>query len=166
MLRKLIITALLFIGIFLGSCKEDSSDKIAQKEIRDILYDISVDFNLKNMYGIMEHLHTDYLHKGKIAYHFNTDWLDLMAQYSLLEIDVLYIELQDSKAIVHLRKKFSSSYETMEQNDPEDNGDISYFYRENGVWYVYGNQLWLKKGVQRSLPVPSSSHTVDNLPQQ
>ncbi len=141
MLRKLIITALLFIGIFLGSCKEDSSDKIAQKEIRDILYDISVDFNLKNMYGIMEHLHTNYWHKGKISYHFNTDWLNLMAQFSLLEIEVLYIELQDSKAIVHLRKKFSSSYETMEQNDPEDNGDISYFYRDNGVWYVYGNQL-------------------------
>ncbi len=164
MRRTVIIILLLLAGLFLGSCKEDSSDSIAQKEIRDILYDISVDFNLKNMYGIMDHVHDDYLHRGKIWHHFNNDWLNLMAQFSLLEIEILEIEVQSNKAVVHMRTRFSSVYEQIELNDPEDNGDISYFYRYNGVWMIYGNQLWLKKGVQRSLPVPSSSHIVDKLP--
>ncbi|MDD2228469.1 MAG: hypothetical protein PHY48_03550 [Candidatus Cloacimonetes bacterium] len=152
-MRKLIIFLIVIVlGIGLNSCKQDSSDKLAQDEIREILYSISTDFNLKNMYEILEHLHTEYLHKGKIAHHFNINWLEYMGRFSLLDIEVLYIEIQDNKAVAHTKNTFSSAYETEVHNEPEDNGEISYFYRENGVWYVYGNQQWAKKGVQRTLP--------------
>jgi len=144
------LVIILIVAMLLGSCGEDDTEKLAQREIRDILYDISTDFNLKDMYGILEHLHTDYLHKGLISYHFNDDWLSYMARFSLLEIEVLYIEIQDNKAIAHTRNKFSSAAETVVLNEPADNGEISYFYRDNGVWYVYGNQAWAKKGIQRA----------------
>ncbi len=144
---------ILIVALLLGSCGEDDTEQLAQREIRDVLYDISTDFNLKDMYGILEHLHIDYLHKGKITHHFNSDWLSNMARFSLLEIEVLYIEIQDNKAVAHTRNKFSSSAENIILNEPEDNGDISYFYRDNGMWYVYGNQAWLKKGIKRNYEI-------------
>jgi hypothetical protein len=145
MRKYLVLIIALFILLVLTSCREDEGDKIAQREIRDILYDVSVNFNLKNVYGIMEHLHTDYLHKGNIAHHFNTLWLNRMQQFSLLEIEVLYIEIDGNKAVAHTRNKFISAFETNTLNEPADNGDISYFYRDNGNWYIYGNQQWFKK---------------------
>jgi len=145
-MRKYLFAILVIIVLLaVTGCRDDDGDKAAQREIRDILYDISVDFNLKNVYGIMEHLHTDYLHKGNIAHHFNMRWLQHFDRFSLLEIEVLYIEIQDNKAVAHTRNKFISAYETMTLNEPADNGDISYFYRDNGVWYIYGNQQWFKK---------------------
>ena len=140
MKRYLYLIFGILLMLALGSCESNDSDTIAQREIRDILYDISMEFNLKNMSGIMEHLHTEYRHKGMTSYNFNALWLDRMAQYSLLEIEVLYIDLDDDYAVVHSKNKFTSHSETVTLNEPEDSGDISYFKRENGVWYIYGNQ--------------------------
>ncbi|MDD4308770.1 MAG: hypothetical protein PHO32_00150 [Candidatus Cloacimonetes bacterium] len=144
-MKNLAIILLCLLAVFgLTSCGADDSDTIANREIRDIMYDISNHFNLKNAEGIMEHLHIEYLHKGLISYHFNDLWLDRMTQFSLLEIEILYIELQENKAIVHSKNTFSSAFETQVLNEPEDSGDISYFIRDNGVWRIYGNQLWSK----------------------
>lgn len=128
--------------LFTGSCKTSDPEAIAQKEIRDILYDISLDFNLNNISDIMDHVSGEYLHKGMISYHLNDLWLDRMAQFSLLEIEVLYIEIAGDKAVVHSNNKFSSSIENVTLQEPEDSGDIAFFRRENGVWRVYGNQMW------------------------
>ena len=138
--RYLYIIFCIILLLTLVNCESNDSDTIAQRDIRDILYDISIDFNLKDINGIMDHLHTDYLHKGMTSYNFNDLWLDRMAQYSLLEIEVLYIDLDGDNATVHSKNKFTSHSETVTLNEPEDSGDISYFKRENGVWYIYGNQ--------------------------
>lgn len=142
--KKYILGAIgILLMLMLCSCESSDSDTIAQREIRDILYDVSSDFNLHIMDGIMEHLHIDYLHNGMNSYNFNMLWLDRMAEYSLLEIEVLYIDLNGDTAIVHSNNKFTSSTGTHEIQifkEPDDSGDISYFRRENGVWYIYGNQ--------------------------
>jgi len=144
-MKKFLISLVTLLILFLvSSCNNSDPDTIAQKEIRDILYDVSVNFNLKNITGIMDHLHDEYLHKGMIDYHFNDLWLDRMAQFSLLEIEVLYIELDGDKAIVHSNNKFSSAIESQTLHEPEDSGDISYFKRENGVWLIYGNHVGKK----------------------
>lgn len=150
MRKYLVLIIALFILLVLTSCREDEGDKIAQREIRDILYDVSVNFNLKDIMGILDYLPAQsdpiqYKHKGKILYHFNQEWNNYMSQFALLEIDVLHIEVNNDRAVAHIRKKFTSAYETLVHNDPEDNGDISYFGRYNGNWYIYGNQQWFKK---------------------
>ncbi len=141
---RLLIALLVSLLLFTGSCQTSDPEAIAQKEIRDILYDLSVDFNLDNFTGIMDHVSSEYLHKGMISYHLNDLWLDRMAQFSLLEIEVLFIELAGDKAVVHSNNKFSSAIENTTLQEPEDSGDISYFRRENGVWLIYGNQMWVK----------------------
>jgi hypothetical protein len=143
-IAKLIYLIFLAGLILLTSCHTSDPETIAQKEIRDILYDVSLDFNLDNITGIMDHVHSEYLHKGMISYHLNDLWLDRMAQFSLLEIEVLYIEFEGDKAVVHSNNKFSSAIESVTLHEPEDSGDISYFIRENGVWLIYGNQMWAK----------------------
>ena len=135
---------LLILSFFLASCTGDDPDTIAQNEIRDIMYDISLDFSLGNVYGIMDKVDEEYLHKGMIFWHLNQLWLDRMARFQLLEIEVLYIEIQNDLAVVHSRNTFTSSIETMVYNEPEDNGDVSYFIRRNGKWLIYGNQMWIK----------------------
>ena len=134
------LVCLLFL--FIAGCKNTDPDTIARNEIRDILYDISQDFNTHNIEGIMDHVHPDYLHRSMISWGFNDLWLDRMAQYSLLEIEVLYIDISGDKAIVTSTNTFTSAYETLVLNEPQDSGDISYFIRDNGVWMVYGNQQW------------------------
>ncbi|OQC06202.1 MAG: hypothetical protein BWX76_00495 [Candidatus Cloacimonetes bacterium ADurb.Bin089] len=144
MKRILLILFSIILLLTMLSCDSDNSEVLAKREISDILYDISMDFNLKDISGIMDHLHTEYLHNGMLGYNFNDLWLDRMAQFSLLEIEILYIELDGDKATVHSKNKFSSNSETQTLNEPEDSGDISYFRRENGVWYIYGNQQLFK----------------------
>jgi len=134
----------MLIMLVLSSCESSDSDTLAQREIRDILYDISYDFNLKDMNGIMEHLHNDYLHRGMNRYNFNNLWLNRMTLYSLLEIEVLYIDLNGNSAIVYSKNKFMSNSDTQILNEPEESGDISYFKRDNGVWYIYGDQHMIK----------------------
>lgn len=144
MKHSLRILFVLLILLGLMACGPDDSDTIARREIRDVLYDVTVHFNLHDAYGIMEHLHDEYLHKGMIAYHFNDLWLDRMAQFNLLEIEIVYIEIQGDLAIAHTKNTFSSAFETVVLDEPEDSGDIAYFKRSNGVWQIYGNQLWSK----------------------
>jgi len=139
-LKKYLLITLVLLAMLLSNCAESNPDSIAQQEIRDILYSLSLDFNMNDVAGIMEYLSTQYLHKGMISYNFNDLWLDRMAQFSLLEIEVLYIEVTDNKAVVHSNNKFTSAIENVTLSEPEDSGDISYFIRENGVWRICGNQ--------------------------
>jgi len=145
-LKKYLLITLVLLAMLLSNCAESNPDSIAQQEIRDILYSLSLDFNMNDVAGIMEYLSTQYLHKGMISYNFNDLWLDRMAQFSLLEIEVLYIEVPDNKAVVHSNNKFTSATENVTLSEPEDSGDISYFIRENGVWRIYGNQHSAKGG--------------------
>ena len=149
MKRLLLSLVLILVLLLVQSCKDTDADTIARNEIKDLLYDLSLDFNQHNIEGIMDHVHPDYLHKSMISWGFNDLWLDRMAQYSLLEIDVQFIDISNDKAIVTSTNTFTSAYETLVLNEPEDSGDIAYLIRDNGVWMLYGNQQWNKKGLPR-----------------
>ncbi|MDD4277877.1 MAG: hypothetical protein PHT37_08315 [Candidatus Cloacimonetes bacterium] len=127
------------------SCNTDDSDNQAQREIRDILYDLSLDFNLGNVYGMMDHVDNNYLHKGKIAWHLNEEILDRRGRFQLLEIEVLYIEINGKYAVAHTIDHYKSSLESVDYHEPEDSGYFSYFHRNQGSWLIYGDQSWIKK---------------------
>lgn len=143
-MRTLSLFLLIILALQLVSCDFDDAESLSQKEIRDILYDISLDFNLGNSYGILDHVHQNYLHKGQITWHLNDEILDRMARFQLLEIEVLFIELDGNFAIAHTRDHYSSSIEDYTYSEPEDTGYFSYFYRDRGSWLIYGDQNWIK----------------------
>ncbi|MBP7118104.1 MAG: hypothetical protein KBB33_07240, partial [Candidatus Cloacimonetes bacterium] len=131
---------LLIMGLLLlGSCDKEASETISQREIRDLFYELSLDYNLGNVYGILDRVHVDYLHKGNIVWHLNEEILDRMARFQLLEIEVLYVEFQgDRHAVVHSRDRYSSAIEDITYNEPESSGYFSYLYRDNNTWLIYG----------------------------
>lgn len=112
----------------------------AELEISDILDDVCTYFNAHYMWGLMDLLHTEYLHNGLTSNHYNSLWLDRMSKYSWLDIQVSHIAIQGSYAVVYSTNNLISLSGTYTLNEPSDSGDISYFYYENGKWWIYGNQ--------------------------
>jgi hypothetical protein len=155
-MKKLWFILLICLVVLISSCDLDDPESLAQKEIRDILYDISLDFNLGNvygiLYGILDHVHNDYLHKGQITWHLNEEILERMGRFQLLEIEVIFIEVNGNHAVAHTRDHYSSSIEDVVYEEPEDTGYFSYYYRENGSWLIYGNQSWVKSPGPEVLP--------------
>jgi hypothetical protein len=149
-MTKLALIILILLSLVLLSCDTDDDYTLSQKEIRDILYDISLDFNLGNTFGIMNHVHQEYLHKGEFSWHLNEEILDRMGRFQLLEIEVLFIEFNGNYAVAHTRDHYKSSLEDYTYNEPEDTGYFSYFYRSGGSWLIYGNQRWMMKSANVS----------------
>lgn len=129
-----------------ASCDTDSAESLAQSDIRGILYDLSLDFSLGNVYGMLDHVDNNYLHKGQVTWHLNQEILDRLARFQLLEIEVIYIEVNGNFAVAHTRDHYSSRTENVTYNEPEDTGYFSYFHRDRGSWLIYGDQRFIKKG--------------------
>lgn len=148
-MRKALLLGLSLLCLLILSCDFDDAESLAQKEIRDILYDVSLDFNLGNVQGLMDHVHQDYLHKGEIILHLNNEILDRLARFQLLEIEVLYIEISGDYAVAHTRDHYQSDIESVTFNEPEDHGYFSYFHRSKGSWLIYGDHKWVKQNWRR-----------------
>ncbi|MCK9556588.1 MAG: hypothetical protein PHO85_02215 [Candidatus Cloacimonetes bacterium] len=141
-MNKSLWLLLVLLSFLLQSCDLDNEESFGQKEIRDILYDISMDFNLGNSFGIMDHVHQEYRHDGQISWHLNEEINRRRDRFQLLEIEVLYIEIKGDYAVAYTRDHYQSSIEQVTYNEPEDSGYFSYFFYTNGTWLIYGNQRW------------------------
>lgn len=127
--------------LVLLSCKSTSSPDYQDKvQIEDILADIATDFTWENIPGIMEHVHPDYYHKGMYDYQLRELWLDRRAQYELLEISVLNVDISGDYATASMRLTFTTADGSLSYLDPETSGDASYFFYDAGAWKLYGNR--------------------------
>jgi len=143
-MMKLSLILVLLFSMLLLSCDLDDADSLNRKEIRDLYYDLQMDFNLGNVFGMMDRVHRDYLHKGQITWHLNNEILDRMGRFQLLEIEILYIEINGDYALVHSRDHYTSDIEDFVYQEPEDSGYFSYLKRIGGSWLIYGDQMWIK----------------------
>ncbi|MCB5248367.1 MAG: hypothetical protein WCY87_07040 [Candidatus Cloacimonadales bacterium] len=141
-MMKASFAIIMLLSLFLLSCDLDNEESLSQKEIRDILYDVSMDFNLGNTFGIMDHVHQEYRHNGKTFYQMNEEINRRRDRFQLLEIEVIFIDINGDYAVAHTRDHYRSSIENVTFNEPEDSGYFSYFFRSNGTWLIYGNQQW------------------------
>ncbi|MBW6513317.1 MAG: hypothetical protein K0B87_00980 [Candidatus Syntrophosphaera sp.] len=140
----LLLFLALALALALLSCGHNSTDE-DETRIRDIIYDISRDFNWNEIDGIMEHVHPDYLHNGMYDYQLRLLWLDRLAQYDLLSCEVSRVDLNGDLATVHMLMTFeASSAPPLSYSEPETHGDTSFFLYDQGQWRLYGNQLWGK----------------------
>src|SRR5690554_1944510 len=112
-MTKILIILICAMSMLLLSCDFDDADSLNRKEITDLFYDIEMDFNLGNVFGIMDRVHRDYLHKGDITGHLNEEILDRMGRFSLVDIEVIWIDLKGDYAVVHSRDVYQSEIETV-----------------------------------------------------
>lgn len=138
------LVILLTIALMIASCGWNDPQDTAIAEIRDILYDISVNFNFSNIIGITNYVHPDYLHKGMRDWSLRELWLDRMASFSLLSIDYISVQVNGNYAIATMRMTFDSASETLILQEPGDSGDASYFYFDGDKWRLYGDQNYIK----------------------
>lgn len=140
-LRLLLIPILLLIA----SCGISSPELADERQIRDILYEISQDYNWGDIDGIMAHASIDYRHDGMQRMQLRQLWLDRMGRYPLLEITELKVTLSGDYATASFKMSLISSDQTVVSREPEDNGDLSFFYHDGVSWKLHGNQEYIKR---------------------
>lgn len=140
-LYKLLI--IIAIALLIGSCTKEDEYITTLRQIREICYDISMDFCMGNLYGILDRVHPEYLHKGRTTYHLNQELRERLSRFPLLDIQVLYIDLKGDYLTVYSLDTYTSSYEEIRNEEPETFGWMSYFKYHRGQWLIYGNQSWL-----------------------
>jgi hypothetical protein len=133
---KRLITILLFT-VLLFSCDVSSPEDADKAEIRDILDSIKDSFNQVDLPGIMQNYHPDFLHNTDNYTFEEIVWEERLAQYYLLDFEDIEIELHDNFATVSFTMKLDEDV----FNEPEDHGDVSYFYREFEGWKICGNEF-------------------------
>lgn len=126
------------------SCGISSIEHSSEKEIEDILYQVSQNYNWGNVDAIMAHASLDYRHQGMQRMQLRQLWLDRMAEYPLMEISELKVYLSSDYAVAHFKLSLISSSQTKISQEPEEHGDLSYFYHDGYSWKLYGNQEYIQ----------------------
>lgn len=136
LLRLLI---LLLLSAPLMSCFDANSSNTDENQISNILYDIEVAYNNNDFDTFMSYVQSDYLHNNMMAWNLRELWLNRKADYPLLTIDNISVEVNDRLAIASFRITFESASQTLVLNAPSSEGSISYFRYNGDKWLIYGN---------------------------
>ena len=135
---KYIFILLVSILLFSTSCDTTSPEELDKNEIIDILDSIQSNFNFDDLDGIMQYYHQNFNHNGNSYDWERTIWEIRLNDYDDLTFDNIDINLNGNYAtanfIMHLD-------EIITEEPSDDNGDISYFYRELGSWKLCGENF-------------------------
>jgi len=137
---KRLITVLL-LAVLLFSCDVSSPKDADKAEIRDILDSIRDSFNQFDQDGIMQHYHPDFWHNTNNYVFEEIVWQERLAQYYLIDFSEITIDTQGDFATANFIMTLYDESGSVVSQEPDDNGDISYFYRELGSWKICGNEF-------------------------
>lgn len=140
-MRIIVITLLCLLSF---SCSDLSSPKDVNKaQIEDIFDSIKISFNMIDPDGIMDCFHPDFLHHENNFDDERIIWETRINSYT--EIDFSDIEIDfigNNFANVSFQMTFFFDNDNIVWNEPsEENGDISYFYKDFDTWKVCGNNF-------------------------
>ena len=134
-------TLIIFIILFILSCDVSSPEETGKVKIRTILEDIELAFNLHHIEEIMEYYNSSYLHNGEDIDDVRLDWEIRLNDYEEMELSEINIELDGDRATVTLKRSFYINQElVLQETEPDDNGDLSYWQLEMNEWKIIGNR--------------------------
>ena len=123
-------------------CDISTPEEASEGEIENALAAIELAFDLDNIDDIMAFYDEDYLHNGDDIDDVLLDWEIRINDYQGMELSEIDIELDGDKTTVRLIRKFINNGVIMvEYNDPEDNGDLSYWQLRENDWLIRGNEV-------------------------
>ena len=135
-----------FLFLLCISCSDSTSPKNVDKYlITSILEDIETAFSFDDIERIMNHYHPNFLHNEN---NFNDEyaiWEIRLLEYDEIEFTEIEISINDNFASAEFVMKLSSGEDFVIYNEPDDNGDISYFYYDLDAWKICGNNFSVKK---------------------
>ena len=135
---KYLLTLLAIILLFSISCDTTSPEVLDKNEIIDILDSIQSNFNFGDLDGIMQYYHQLFLHDG-VDYDWERNkWEVRLNEYDELIFENIEINLNGNYATANFLMHLD---ETITDEPSDNNGDISYFYRELGSWKLCGEDF-------------------------
>ncbi|HNZ07039.1 MAG TPA: nuclear transport factor 2 family protein [Candidatus Cloacimonadota bacterium] len=141
---RYLIPILLVLSMLNSSCGISDPQIGAEQEIRDLIYDVTQAYNWGDIDAIMELVHPEFRHEGMYSLQLRQLWLDRLARFPLLETNVTSVKVNGDYAVAHFSMLLTSSTESILSTEPQDNGDLSYFFYDSGKWQIYGDQGWIK----------------------
>ncbi|MCK4311343.1 MAG: nuclear transport factor 2 family protein, partial [Candidatus Cloacimonetes bacterium] len=131
---------ILVLILLISCCDTSSPEDVAEAQILEILDTIIASFTFNDLNEIMQNYHPDFLHNGD-DYDFEViRWEIRLNDYDEIDFTDIDIELDGDFAKVYftmtLYDNEGNSFVTQEPS--EENGDISYFYREFDDWKICG----------------------------
>ncbi len=139
--RTIWFGAILIAILALTACSGSTDDEdVAEVLITEILDDIVEMFNLRDLDGIMDCYHEDYMHQGDNLTSERYTWEIRMALYNSMEIEDIEIDKDGLNATASFTMTMTGSDATDVYTEPTDHGDISYFYKDVTSWRIYGDQ--------------------------
>jgi len=136
-MKFLILLLLLFMA---ASCEISDPDATIRMEIDSILYDIRTGFHQNDIERIMHHVHWEYRHDGMNYYQYRELWQDRMGVWSTFDFENLSINVNGDMLTASFTLRLSNAAGSAVYNEPEDNGDTSYFLYDGNTWKIIGNQ--------------------------
>lgn len=137
------ILTLLLITFCLFACDDfTSQEDVNIKEIEDILLEIELGFNMNDLSRITTFYHQEFLHNNEDYDDEVYRWEQRIIKYLEMDIENIEITFQnDYWAVAEFKLTFSNADETAITEEPsEENGDLSFFTKENSEWKIIGNQ--------------------------
>ena len=141
-MKNILLSVLTILCI---SCSESTSPKdVDEYLITSILEDIESDFSFGYIDSIMNYYHPNFLHNENNFADENVIWKIRLLEYNEIEFYEIEISINDNFATAEFNMKLSSGEDFYIFNEPEDNGDISYFYYDLDEWKICGNNFSVK----------------------
>jgi len=141
-MKNILLSVLIILCI---SCSESTSPKnVDEYLITSILEDIETAFSFNDIERIMNNYHPDFLHNENNFADEQVIWGIRLLEYNEIEFTEIEISINDNFATAEFVMKLSSGEEFDVFNEPDDNGDISYFYYDLDEWKICGNNFSVK----------------------
>ena len=136
---KYLSPLLAFILLFSISCDTSSSEDLDKNEILDILDSIQLNFNMHlDPDDIMQYYNQNFNHNGDDFDFERIRWEIRLNDYNDLIFENIEINLNGNYATANFLMHLD---ETATDEPSDENGDISYFYRELGNWKLCGDNF-------------------------
>ncbi|MCF7912205.1 MAG: hypothetical protein K9M99_06735 [Candidatus Cloacimonetes bacterium] len=138
---KKILYSFFLIALIVGGCDLSSPEEASTGEIANALDALELAFNLHHIDEIMVFYANSYLHNGDDIDDVLLDWEIRLNDFQEMELSDIVIELDGDRATVTCRRIFYvNGASVQEWNEPEDNGDISYWSLVGDQWLIRGNE--------------------------
>lgn len=143
-LRLVLVLFSLSLLLAIPSCsKTTEPGKAAVIQIDRFLDDLEVAVLQYEPEKIIEHLHPDFFHNGRDRYDQELIWHQRVLHFHTLKIEERDISVYKETAVTAFKMTFTGTDTISVTEEPsKQNGDISYLLKENGKWFMYGNQMF------------------------
>jgi hypothetical protein len=134
----------LCLALAVAFCSDLTSPiDVAKRSINNILDDIERAFDLYDTNAVVSLLHPDFLHNGYDRDYQELIWQQRIVNYHTIRIEDRQISVNEYRdyAEIEFELTLVSADTTIVTHEPSDEyGDLSYFARYQGKWYLFGNQ--------------------------